>query len=197
MNDNTFNTADKLTLYITALTDSAHNTDTEQGNILQNFLTEAKDYPHVLDFLAVSAKNTEDKSKKSRIAEVKAVWQAHNKGFETLVTAYHAHIAAARAFLKDKGILPNGNIRKTEAEKQKAAKNRFLAKALTDGLDVDEAVFAYELEQSKLEEVEHLVEDAVQALLTQYGHKLARDIAKAVLVATKDSESAPKGSSTI
>lgn len=183
----TFSVVVNLKDYVYKVVQAGQDSETAQGNALRRFLEYSSSVPDVIGSLGDIAKGTEDKGIKSRIAELKSVYQAVQHGLElTEGAGYHSAVKASRELLKSIGILPNGEARKTEQEKEKARKNKALASMLSDGLDVQEAVARYEQGQQEQQEQQSLLEDAATAVCVEWGHALARKVAKIVLEMTKD-----------
>lgn len=163
------------------------NAGKAQNNAIHRFLSYVATAENVIDGLSNIAKETENKTLKSRCSELKAVYQASCYGLTVADTDnFHTVVKNARALLKDANIMPNGNPRKTESEKEQANKGKFIGQCIADGKSVEEASDLYTASLVAIDTEKHLIEDAVQAILIEYGHELSRTIAKALLLATKE-----------
>lgn len=184
-----------------AIVKATDTTATEQqgANALQNFLTLAHsqaDAQAVYFAIEQKAKDTEDKSIKNRCSEAKAVFTATEHGLAVDGMGYHEAVKAARAHLKEAGIMPNGKERKTEEERLIDKRRRFMLQAIKDGVEPEQLAAAWEQEQARSQGVPEATindaaQDVVDALLSQgFDLKTVRKVLKAANALLQKTEEA-------
>lgn len=178
-------------------------TDTAQAeqqgaHALHNFLSlaHAQDAQAVYFAIEEKAKGTEDKSIKNRCSEAKAVFTAVEHGLTVEGMGYHEAVKAARAHLKEAGVLPNGKTRKSEEERLIDKRRRFMLQAIKDGVEPEQLAGAWEQEQARNQGVpeatiNEAAQDVVDALISQgFDLKTVRKVLKAASVLLQKTEEA-------
>jgi len=132
----TFRVVADLSQLIAACVESHYKADSESANALHAFLAATAEADSQLVYATLDEKAKASKSNKSRVSEIKAVFTATIHGMpDADVMGYQVAVKAARAYLKEKGIMPNGNPRKSDEERAGDAERRFLKRAISDLMD--------------------------------------------------------------
>lgn len=182
----------KVIVNVGALIDGVINAEEDAkaglSNALRSFLSGVEDISVAAVQVALTdnAKKTEDKGKKARISELRAVYQAVQSGFDIGTKGYLDSVKEARKFLKEQGLLPNGKEKKDAAHLANERQKRFYKKALDDGLKPEELEKAWEVEQARKEGVsQDQVDDEALAAFESwiqmgYDHKTIKRILTSV-----------------